>query len=560
MATDATLRAIITVLDQTAAPLHAISQRFEHLTSPLAHLGSRLSEIGEATGLAKLGEHAAQSFERVKKLGEGIAELAAPLAALGGVASVAGLVEMAKSTAEFGEKLKLGAIITGMSTEALSGWHYAAQLANVDAEQLDHGLQFLNRSIAEAAMGKSKDVEAIFSRMGLQNTQGHLVGTAQALRAIASEAKHLVDSGQVQLADDMMAKLFGARRGAELLPLFSQGPEAIGKILEEAKAHGISFTNEQVEGSAQFMDAWKNMAASVDGVRYAIGNELFPILTPIIKKTTEWMDANRPLISSTIRDAVVRLGHDIKVTGEWVGWVIDMVGGVEPALGIAAIAFTGLGRSAALAAVKFGLFPVAALVYDFALLIPTIGGAADAFAAFDLVIAANPVGAAIIAVVALGAAAYELYEHWDAVSTWFSKMWNGLPGPVKTAIEDILAVTAPLIAVPVLIYQHWEDIVRVFHELGAAIDSVHLPDWMTSLVTPDAADAHDERMRTRFRPRAIDGTPLTSLPGSGGGAPSERSETAVRIDMTGVPKDAKVSVDTKGDPDLRLNVGHAMNY
>ena len=78
-----------------------------------------------------------------------------------------------------------------MATEMLAGWHYAAGLVNVNVSQLDKGLTFLNRNINEAASGKAKDVEKILGHMGFSNTPGHLVGTADALKAIAAKAKHL---------------------------------------------------------------------------------------------------------------------------------------------------------------------------------------------------------------------------------------------------------------------------------------------------------------------------------------------------------------------------------
>lgn len=40
--------------------------------------------------------------------------------------------------------------------------------------------------------------------------------------------------------------------------------------------------------------------------------------------------------------------------------------------------------------------------------------------------AANPIGLAIAAVVALGAAGYMLYKHWDSIVIWISEAWNGM--------------------------------------------------------------------------------------------------------------------------------------
>src|SRR6185437_14630218 len=38
----------------------------------------------------------------------------------------------------------------------------------------------------------------------------------------------------------------------------------------------------------------------------------------------------------------------------------------------------------------------------------------------------NPIGLAIIAVALLAAAAYELYEHWAGVKTFFDSIWHNI--------------------------------------------------------------------------------------------------------------------------------------
>jgi hypothetical protein len=58
MAYEQTLRAIITVLDRTAEPLHRINERLERLSEPIRHIGDRLGVLAEESGLRTIGEHA----------------------------------------------------------------------------------------------------------------------------------------------------------------------------------------------------------------------------------------------------------------------------------------------------------------------------------------------------------------------------------------------------------------------------------------------------------------------------------------------------------------------
>lgn len=557
MASAQTLQAVITVLDRTAEPLHQMNQRFERLSAPLRNIGDRLATLAEETGLKKVGEQAGEAFAHVRELGAGLFEMLGPLAALGAAGSAAGLIEIAKSTAEFGEQLKLGAVAAGVSTQALSGWHYAAQLANVDVEELDRGFQYLNRNIAMAAMGKAKDVEAILSRMGFSNTQGHLVGTADALRAVAAEAKHLVDSGQVQLADAMMGQLFGERSGMQLLPLFEKGPAAIGEILEAARKHGISFSDEQAENATRFAEGYKGMTAAVDGLRFAIGDRLFPVLTPIVERMTQWLDVNRGWIATHVEKSVTSLAdalasvdfkqliRDTKQVVDEIGHLIDRTIGVKGTLiAIAAIsfaptilAFGQLGAAVVSVAARLVVFPLAAMAIDFARLIPTIGGLTDAFAAFNLVVAANPIGVAVIAAAALGAAAYEIYEHWDAIVPLLRRAMDAI-GQIFTWTYD--------------------------HTLKPLIDAIERLGRWAGIATPpqdEGIDWQGNPVSPRQGVPAPGAPPLTQLRGGGpagtpaSAAAAQKSQADIHVKFDNLPPNASTKVETKGPVDL--DVGYA---
>jgi hypothetical protein len=601
MASDQTLRAIITVLDRTAEPIHQINARFEAMGAPLREISSRVSELAEEVGLKRIGEHAKKAFEQVRHLGEAVLEIAGPLAALGAAGSVAGLVEMAKSTAEFAEQLDIGAGMTGIATETLSGWHYAAGLVNVDVQQLDKGFTYLNRNINEAAAGKAKDVQTILTRMGLTNAPGHLVNTGDALKAVAAEVKHLVDGGHIQLATDMMSKLFGARQGAQLMPLFEQGPEGLKKALGEAAEAGISLTSAQTRSGHEFMDQYKAMSASVDGLKVAIGNELLPALTPILEGMRDWLNANREWIATKIGESVKyfserikeidwkAIGHDLHEIGAGAALVVDKLGGIGPAIGVVAAislapeiaAFMQLGGAVAGVAAKFVVFPVAELLVSFATLVPAIESFRDVWVALDVAMDANPLGVAVLAVAALGVAAYELYEHWNQVEGFFEDLWNSLPGWAKTGVQIIGASIAPFIAIPAEIYAHWSDLKGFFTTLLADIASIfesaykriepivrsieHPLDWIGQKLGMDhSASPSAEDFRHRHDPLRLGvQPPLSTLPGAAAAAGAAlangpQGQTKVTVDFLNLPP-ARVSTESRGSADPpQINIGEAM--
>jgi hypothetical protein len=494
MATEQTLKVVISAVNRTGEAFHQINAQLNAFTAPIRHIGAGLSTLAEETGLVKIGEHARSAFQHVRHLGEGITSLLGPLAALGAAGSGAGLFEMVKSTAEAEGKLYDLSIATGIAGQQLAGWHFAADKAHVGIEQLDKGFERLNKNIALAAMGKAKDVEQILGRMGFHNTAGHLVATSDAIQKVARETKRLVDSHQIQLATAMLSELFGARSGAQLLPLFSQGDADIVKQIQEAIALGIAPSNDDIANGKKFDDNLKEMGASVEGLKFTIGNALMPELRPVILEMTEWVKANRQWLASdpdgplqtlirTVKQIdFKRVWEDMKEMGRWAHWAFDEIGGVGGALGLlVAIKLEPLikdlvlmGWEAGAAAAKFALFPAAAFIFELG---RALYAGAGAMGALDAAMDANPIGLVVLGIAALIGIGWELYQNWDWISTKVTSIWNGLPQPVKDAVKLIGLAIMPFLFIPLEIYQHWDELTPYFTALWDGVTAVFKGAW-----------------------------------------------------------------------------------
>jgi hypothetical protein len=75
---------------------------------------------------------------------------------------------------------------------------------------------------------------------------------------------------------------------------------------------------------------------------------------------------------------------------------------------------------------------------------------------------ANPIGAVVLGLLALGLGLAELVQHFKAVTTF-------LNGPWGTAISAALVVLDPFLGVPMIIIGHWQGIVGFFRTLWAGI-------------------------------------------------------------------------------------------
>lgn len=459
MASEQTLRAVIGIVDRFSAPLHVLDEKIERAAARLEHMNKRfaafsapivnirkhLGELGEEVGLVKLGERAERATEHFRRLRERAVEILPALSALSGIVSIAGIAEVIKSSSEYGEHLYLTSRATGLSGPQLGGLEYAGKLAGVGQEQIDRGVEYLNRTISEAARGKNKDAELLLSRLGMTNTPGHMAGTAQALRAVSQEAQQLVKSGNVQLASDMMSKLFGSRSGVLLLPAFQQGWEHISELMEQAQKHGLAPSDDQIRRAAEFQEQFKQLSAAITGTELSIADKLYPTLTPIIERMTEWLDVNREWIATKIGDEFRYIvdtlksmnwngiGEAMRFIGDGAIWAANHLWVVESVLAL--IAAAKIGR------IALDLWAVAAAVVGVTARIVALGTAAR------IAVGSTGIGLLILA-------AYEIYSNWDTIEPWIEGVLKKIVDFSKWAWQQIQKDAGPAID---WIWQKWMD-------------------------------------------------------------------------------------------------------
>lgn len=101
---------------------------------------------------------------------------------------------------------------------------------------------------------------------------------------------------------------------------------------------------------------------------------------------------------------------------------------------------------------------------------------------------AGPVGIAIAAIALLATAAYLIIENWEPIKEFFSNLWESTKNVFSAAWEwikgffaewgpTILAIIAPVIGIPLLIYQHWEEIKKFFVEIWDSIVTFLSNTW-----------------------------------------------------------------------------------
>ena len=178
----------------------------------------------------------------------------------------------AKGTIDAMDNLTKLAQQAGVSTEALTGLGYAAELSGLNVDQMTKTLGVLSKRMTDAANGTGEAVSA-FDALNLDASK--FQSADQALLAIAQKFQSMPDGIQ---KTSIASRLFGEDLGQRLIPLLNQGKDGITGMTDEARRLGIVFDQETGRQAEQFNDNLTRMGKIGTGVFYSMANDWLPIL------------------------------------------------------------------------------------------------------------------------------------------------------------------------------------------------------------------------------------------------------------------------------------------
>lgn len=258
----------------------------------------------------KVSPGAREASADIEKLSQQATASGAALAtfAAGGAAA---LFTIAKSAADAGDHLRDLSIQSGVAVEDLSTLKVVAEQNGTSIDSLAGGLKFLSRNAAEAASGSGNAADA-FKRLGvdvkgadgsLKPVKQLLFEAADGLAGVTNEAERTA----LQLA------VFG-RGGVELTEVLKLGSRGMREGQDAARAFGLEISGSAAAAADNFNDSLNMLKNSAGGATNALGQQLIPLLEPMVKTlteivrgTTDWIKAN-PGLAKTLIEVVAVIG------------------------------------------------------------------------------------------------------------------------------------------------------------------------------------------------------------------------------------------------------------
>ena len=239
-------------LNRAEAELEKTKKQLKDTDTELENFGNDTVKLGDALdGIA--GKFGINLPDGIKNSINGMVQIdAKSLALVGTLAAVAKvvvdvekkLISMTKESAEYADNILTMSTVTGISTEKLQEYTYAAELLDVSVETITGSQTKLINNMQEAAKG-TENQAAAFERLGVSvtNSDGSLRDTQEVFWETI-DALGRIQNGTERdaLAMDIMGK-----SAQDLNPLIKAGSDRMQELADEAENVGYVLSEKELD-------------------------------------------------------------------------------------------------------------------------------------------------------------------------------------------------------------------------------------------------------------------------------------------------------------------------
>lgn len=343
-------RIVITAVDRATATAKKINESMSRVTAPFREIGNSVKNLGREVGVEKIGKDLRDIGSHAVGAARKLGSMVPAMAAVTGVASIAGVIELAKAWAQVGRNVTYSSQNIGMSATRLQAWQGAAKLAGLSGEGMANSLQSLGQTMEDAQFGRNQQALMLFSRLGigLKRQADGQWDVGGEMKAIADQIAKRKNPQQQKL----IADAFGV---GQMLPFLRKGSKGIEEYQRTAQGLGAVLSDQDVQRADQFALSLSKLSLAGDGLKNSIGSALIPAVQPLVGELTDWIAKNRELIATDIagyaRDFGTwvksvdwkQVGKDVTDFLQGIGKLVNMLGGWKnAAIGVAVAMNSGL--------------------------------------------------------------------------------------------------------------------------------------------------------------------------------------------------------------------------
>lgn len=238
-----------------------ISANTTQLASAARDVSAKLQGMAQAGRKASADLGVLKTIEISRVFVSSITAATRSLSAIvsGSAAAIAGVDDLSKRT--------------GVSTQALQAYQFAAEQSGVSVETFGRSVQKLGINLGEAQTGNKATAKS-FADLGLSVDQLTQLSPEAAFEAVAAAIAKLPNPAQQAAA---AVSVFG-KAGAELVPVFAEGAGFLADMRGEAVRLGLVLGEPQVRSLATLDDSLGKVSATFRAFTARVVAELAPAL------------------------------------------------------------------------------------------------------------------------------------------------------------------------------------------------------------------------------------------------------------------------------------------
>lgn len=259
-------------LKQNEKALDGVADEFDDAEKQADQFGDELKDAGDKA------DDAGGRFQKLGGVLKGIgAAMGTAFVAVGAAAvgAAKALTDMTVGAAAYADEILTMSTVTGMSTESLQAYKYAAELVDVSMETLTGSMAKQVKSMANARDGSAKFADA-YAKLGVSVADGN--GQLRDSETVYWETIDALGKISNETERDALAMQIFGKSARELNPLIAQGSEGIAALTEEAKRMGAVMSEDSLNALGKFDDSVQRLKAGAGAAKNAMGTILLPQL------------------------------------------------------------------------------------------------------------------------------------------------------------------------------------------------------------------------------------------------------------------------------------------
>lgn len=316
-------------LNNAKAELNGLEKELKQNDNALEDVGSEFDDAEKQSeqfnkALKNSADTAYNADGKFSKLGSTLGKigigLGVGIAAIGTAAVGAGkaLADMTVGASEYADEILTQSTVTGMSTESLQAYKYAAELIDTPLETLTATMSKNIKSMSSAREGTGTTAEA-YKKLGISVTDAH--GNLKDGETVYWQSIDALGKMENETERDALAMQIFGKSARELNPLIAQGSEGFSKLTDEAKRMGAVMSEDSLNALGKFDDSMQRLKSGAGAAKNMLGTVLLPQLQLLADDGVNLLGDFTKGISEANGD----WGKISDVIGSTVGGIVNMV-------------------------------------------------------------------------------------------------------------------------------------------------------------------------------------------------------------------------------------------